>query len=414
MSKIDSNTLAKMQELMKLKLQDAGVDLKDTKPVFPLWTKDKVNALKNLQVKITDIENKFFEDIQDLERKYMAMFNPLYDERMKIVTGEKATLTEAEKKWDFADECIYEETPDDAVQAETTKNLPDFWLNALKSTKMMSEMILEHDEAAFEKLTDVRCNIHEQKPYGYTIEFHFDENEFFSNRVLTKTYELICDKDENRPFLLARGHFYKCKGCTIDWKKGKDLNFKIVKIKQKNKKTKVSRVVTKEEEQDTFFTFFNTPNEDGIKPSIKQMLENKEKKELKEDEEEEAEDESDLDAVFEMDFEICRFLKETFIPKAVLYYTGELVDEDYDDDYEDEYDSEEEENNEGEDGVAKEKNDVEDEDDEEEEEEEDEEDSADDGKKIKKTAITNGDAPRNKKNSSSKSGEPTPNECKQN
>ena len=306
MNKLDANTMSKLQEAMKSKLADAGIELEDTKPVFPLWAKDRINALKNLQVKITDVEGKFFKDIQDLERKYMSMYGPLYDERKKIVTGEKENLSDEEKTWNFPDECIYEQSLVDAQ-----KELPGFWLHALKSTKTLSEMILEHDEPALEHLTDIRCRIHEQKPYGYTIEFHFSENEFFTNKVLTKTYELISETNENRPFLLARGHFYKCTGCTIDWKEGKNLSFIVVKTKQTNKKTKDSRVMTKEEKQETFFTFFETLNENGIKPSIKLMLkEGTDKEDLaKKNEDEENEDQSDLDAIFEMDFEISTFLK---------------------------------------------------------------------------------------------------------
>ena len=201
------------------------------KPVFPLWAKDKINALKNLQIKITDAEWKFFEEIQDLERKYMSVFNPLFDERMKILTGEKEKLSEEETKWNYEDESIYEAEQNGEEKSEAKKNLPGFWLQALKSTKMISEFILEHDEPVFEHLTDIRYKVNEQKPYGYTIEFHFSENEYFTNKVLTKTYELICEKDANRPFLLAKGHFYKCKGCTIDWKKDKNLT---PKTKTKN------------------------------------------------------------------------------------------------------------------------------------------------------------------------------------
>lgn len=287
--------MAKMQELMMKKMLQKGVELKDTKPVFPLWARDKINALKNLQVKISDLEQKFFEDIQNLERKYMKLQTPLYDERMRIVTGEKETLSEQESKWDYADECIYEETSLEVekVDMESKKCVPDFWLAALKSTKLVYDMIMEHDEPVLKHLTDVRCRIHEQSPYGFTIEFHFSENEWFTNKVLTKTHELICQKDEKRPFLFASGQFYKSTGCTIDWKKGKDLNFKEVQIKKKNKKTKRTQVITKEEEQETFFSFFNTPNEDGIKPSIKRMLGNEQssdkiaiKKEENEEEEE--------------------------------------------------------------------------------------------------------------------------------
>lgn len=53
-----------------------------------------------------------------------------------------------------------------------------------------------------------------------------------------------------------------------------------------------------------------------------------------EDDEEMNEEDEEL---YEADFEIGHFLKEFLIPKAVLYYTGELIDEaNYDD--EEEYD----------------------------------------------------------------------------
>ena len=398
---MDANTLAKMQELMRLKLQDTGIELKDTKPVFPLWSRDNVNALKNLQVKISDIEANYFEEIQNLEKKYMSLFDPVYEERRKIITGEKEHLSDEEKKWNYADECIYEETSVEVEKPQVKKSLPRFWLDSLKATKMLSDMIFDHDEPALEHLTDIRCRIHEQKPYGYTIEFHFSENEFFTNKVLTKTYELICEKDENRPFLLASGQLYKCIGCNIDWKKDKNLNFKITKVKQKNKKTKTTRMVTKEEDQETFFSLFDTPNEDGLKPSIRKLLEKSGdkmdlKKSVNEDEEEDDEVDDELDRIYEMEFDVCRFLKDTFIPKAILYYTGELVDEDYDDDF-DEYDDEDE-----------------DEDDEaennEEEDEDDEDFDSDDAKKEKKALKS---APKNN-NSKGKSTEPTPSECKQN
>ena len=273
---MDASIMAKVQELMMSKMLEKGVELKDTKPVFPMWTRDKINALKNLQVKISDLEEKFFEDIQNLERKYSKLYMPVYDERMKIITGEKQTLTEQETKWDYADECIYEETSLEVekIDAMTTqKCVPDFWLSAMKSTKLVYDMIMDHDEPVLKHLIDVRCRIHDSNmPYGYTIEFYFSENEWFTNKVLTKSHELISQKDANRPFLFASGQFYKSTGCTIDWKKGKNLNFKEVQVEKKNKKTKRTHVITKEEEQETFFSFFNTPNEDGIKPSIKRML----------------------------------------------------------------------------------------------------------------------------------------------
>lgn len=38
-----------------------------------------MNALKNLQVKCAHIEAKFYEEVHELERKYAALYQPLFD-----------------------------------------------------------------------------------------------------------------------------------------------------------------------------------------------------------------------------------------------------------------------------------------------------------------------------------------------
>lgn len=46
---------------------------------LPRVVKRRVNALKNLQVKCAHIEAKFYEEVHELERKYAALYQPLYD-----------------------------------------------------------------------------------------------------------------------------------------------------------------------------------------------------------------------------------------------------------------------------------------------------------------------------------------------
>lgn len=45
--------------------------------------------------------------------------------------------------------------------------------------------------------------------------------------------------------------------------------------------------------------------------------------------------------ILSTDYEIGHFLRARVIPKAVLYYTGDLVDDDEDDDYDEEEEEEE-------------------------------------------------------------------------
>uniref|UniRef100_A0A673K3I3 Nucleosome assembly protein 1-like 4a n=1 Tax=Sinocyclocheilus rhinocerous TaxID=307959 RepID=A0A673K3I3_9TELE len=97
-------------------------------------------------------------------------------------------------------------------------------------------------------------------------------------------------------FLFNRILKNKYVNCKIDWHKGKDVTVKIVKKKQKHKGRGTVRTVTKEVPQDSFFNFFNPVK--------------------------------DLDFTLATDFEIGHFFRERVIPKAVLYFTGEALEDD--------------------------------------------------------------------------------------
>ena len=61
-------------------------------------------------------------------------------------------------------------------------------------------------------------------------------------------------------FITSQGpEIIKCTGCTIDWKKGKNLTVKQVKKKQKHKSKGSIRTITKQVKADSFFNFFDPP-----------------------------------------------------------------------------------------------------------------------------------------------------------
>jgi hypothetical protein len=89
-------------------------------------------------------------------------------------------------------------------------------------------------------------------------------------------------------------------------------------------------VISKEEKQDSFFNFFETPTPDGIRPSFKALMKEEGKvggADVDDDEEEEEDDDMDEENenLYEADFEIGHFFKEFLVPKAVLYFTGEII-----------------------------------------------------------------------------------------
>ena len=98
----------------------------------------------------------------------------------------------------------------------------------------------------------------EQK--GFTIEFEFTSNDYFSNSILTKSYQLRTGPDETDPLSYEGPEIVKSVGCTIQWKKSKNVTVKLVKKRQKHKSRGTIRVVTKEVKVPSFFNFFTPPS----------------------------------------------------------------------------------------------------------------------------------------------------------
>jgi hypothetical protein len=212
----------------------------------------RLNALKNEQLRFTALEAKFFEEMHALECKYHKLYEPIYEKRRQIVTGEYEP-TEEETKWTL------DELDGANGHAETTpavtngdnkekeeKGISNFWLETLQSFRMTSELVQECDEPILAYLQDIQVRMFEQNPYGYTLEFHFAENPFFTNKTLTKTYELKIEVDAKDPFSFEGPDLDKVIGCKIDWKAGKNVCIKLVKKKLKSKNKKAPpKIITK-------------------------------------------------------------------------------------------------------------------------------------------------------------------------
>uniref|UniRef100_A0A8C3GC75 Nucleosome assembly protein 1-like 1 n=1 Tax=Cyclopterus lumpus TaxID=8103 RepID=A0A8C3GC75_CYCLU len=271
---------------------------------LPKVVKRRVNALKNLQVKCAHIEAKFYEEVHELERKYAALYQPLFDKRSDIVKAAyEPTDEECEWKIDEEEELtdemkekakLEEEKKDE--EKEDPKGIPEFWLTVFKNVDLLSDMLQEHDEAILKHLQDIKVIFSAPgQPMSFTLEFLFEANDFFTNTVLTKTYKMRAEPDESDPFSFDGPEIMCCTGCTIEWTKGKNVTLKTIKKKQKHKGRGTVRTVTKTVPNDSFFNFFTPPE----------------------------------------DFEIGHFIRERIVPRAVLYFTGEAIEDD-DDDYDEE------------------------------------------------------------------------------
>lgn len=65
---------------------------------LPKAVKRRIDALKQLQGKCGHTQAKFYDEVHDLKRKYMALYQPLFDKRRGFVTDD-VELTDAESEW---------------------------------------------------------------------------------------------------------------------------------------------------------------------------------------------------------------------------------------------------------------------------------------------------------------------------
>lgn len=72
---------------------------------LPKAVKRRVNALKNLQVKSAHIEAKFYEEVHELERKYAALYQPLFD-KVRVVSQDRVNFMFIIKLLNFLKHCF--------------------------------------------------------------------------------------------------------------------------------------------------------------------------------------------------------------------------------------------------------------------------------------------------------------------
>jgi nucleosome assembly protein 1-like 1 len=196
---------------------------------LPAPVRRRVAGLKGVQKEHSKLEAEFQEEVLELEKKYFAKFTPLYQKRATIVNG-AAEPTEEEIKAGEEDDEEQDEAESTEKSEETSdvKGIPEFWLSAMKNQVSLAEMITDRDEAALKDLTDVRME-YLDKP-GFRLIFEFAENEFFTNKTITKTYFYQNESGYGGDFI-----YDHAEGDKIDWKTGKDLTVRIESKKQRNK-----------------------------------------------------------------------------------------------------------------------------------------------------------------------------------
>ena len=293
----------------------------------------RVRALEKLQETHDETHDAYLEEKRALDAKYAALYAPLYAERSEIVTGAREAEVE--------DEELKAEIDASADAGEAPTGVPEFWLIALKNHEEIAQVITERDEGALAHLVDVTTTKLEGEDEdgdelcGFKIDFHFEENEYFEDAVLTKTYHMDDEEENVLRYIEAS---------EINWKAGKNLTVKVLRKKPKPG-AKNKKPITKTEPAESFFQFFYPP----------EVPDEEEQQNMTEDDAEQLQD------AMEQDYEMGMSIANGLIPDAVNWFTGDAFAEDDDEEYDEdegEYD--------------------EDEDDDEDEDEDDDEDDEDD------------------------------------
>jgi nucleosome assembly protein 1-like 1 len=327
---------------------------------LPAEVKRRVAGLKGIQKEHSKLEAEFQEEVLQLEKKYFQKFTPLYEQRSAIVNGKTEPTEDQVKAGEEDDDeeegegAAVKEEEKPAEGAAKVAGIPEFWLSAMKNQISLAEMITDRDEGALKSLVDIRME-YLDKP-GFRLIFEFAENEFFTNKTITKTYYYQNESGYGGDFIYDHAD-----GDKIDWKPGQDLTVRIEQKKQRNKSkfspapprgemqslmtnsaTKQTRIVKKTVPTESFFNFFSPPKAPA-------------------DDDDDAA--SDIEERLELDYQLGEDIKEKLIPRAIDWFTGEALafeeideddladfedeededDEDVSDDHDDEDESEEEE-----------------------------------------------------------------------
>ncbi|KAK9925441.1 hypothetical protein M0R45_033765 [Rubus argutus] len=127
------------------------------------------------------------------------LYNNIYNKRYDIVNG----VVEVEKVTNDSELAALnrDDNTNQEVNAAKEKGVPNFWRYALVNHELL------HAENPSSILQNIKW-LKKDDSKRFILEFRFNENHFFKNCVLTKTYQFL---DEDETIL------HKVKGSEIEW-----------------------------------------------------------------------------------------------------------------------------------------------------------------------------------------------------
>ena len=141
--------------------------------------RDKLIEIKELIIKRISLEKYLSQELKNLDKKYDDIYLPFYEDRKKIINGEK----EVKYVPNETDVKLYLENPNPIVEE---KGIPNYWLRTIRNTKEFYEKINDTDREILKSLQDIRSVNRDDGDFSIT--FYFGENKYFTNPTLTIDY----------------------------------------------------------------------------------------------------------------------------------------------------------------------------------------------------------------------------------
>jgi len=179
-------------------------------------TQAALEQIDSCQNEIDQLNEKASEEILKVEQKYNKLRKPFFEKRNDLI-----------------------------------KKIPNFWVTAFVNHPQISSILDEEEEECLHYLTKVEVEEFDDIKSGYRIKFHFEENPFFDNDVLTKEFHLGSTGEPTS------------QSTDIKWKQGMDL---MKNAQEANKGKKRTHGAPR-----TFFTWF-TDNSDPGTDDIAEVL----------------------------------------------------------------------------------------------------------------------------------------------
>ncbi|KAM7116514.1 protein SET-like [Molossus nigricans] len=186
---------------------------KSTPQILPKGEKEQQEAIEHIdevQNEIDRLNEQANEEILKVEQKYNKLCQPFFQNRSELI-------------------------------AKT----PNFGVTTFVNHPQVSALLGEEDEKVLHYLTRVEVTEFEDTKSGYRIDFYFDENPYFENKVLSKEFHLNESGDPSSKFT------------EIKWKSGKNMTKRSSQTQNKASRKR------QHEEAESFFTWFTDHSDAG-------------------------------------------------------------------------------------------------------------------------------------------------------